>query len=111
MHDTSMANETLRCGGSTCVERASELTDVLSSRWAARVLEALYFSGRPLRFNEVQKSIDISRKELSRQLDKLESKGLISRKSFGNKAPYHVEYLLLPRGDSLLDVLQTLSES
>lgn len=61
----------------------------------------------PVRFNELQRYLDISDKTLSQNLKELEKDGLIHREVYP-QIPPKVEYSLTERGKSLMEVLDRL---
>ncbi|MCW6506455.1 winged helix-turn-helix transcriptional regulator [Lichenifustis flavocetrariae] len=80
--------------------------DRLGDRWTTLVLIAL--AGRPLRFNEIRRTVpDISKRMLTQTLRHLERDGMATRHVFPTKPP-SVEYRLSPLGISVLDPLSSL---
>lgn len=75
---------------------------LLSGKWAILILHEL--SSGPKRFNELQKSIDITQATLATQLKKLEAEGLISRIAYP-EVPVRVEYSLTEIGLEFSPVL------
>ena len=72
---------------------------VLAEKWTLLVLSQL--TQGPMRTAEIRRSVDgVSEKMLIQTLRKLESFGLVSRKSFP-EVPPRVEYRLTPLGRSL----------
>jgi len=72
---------------------------VLAEKWTLLVLSQL--ANRPMRTAEIRRSVDgVSEKMLIQTLRKLESFGLVSRRSFP-EVPPRVEYRLTPLGRSL----------
>lgn len=81
--------------------------DIIGNKWTALVLRDL-FSG-PKRFCELEKSVgSINPRTLSQRLDYLESKGIISKKSFA-EVPPRIEYALTTKGADLLPILQQMA--
>jgi DNA-binding HxlR family transcriptional regulator len=80
---------------------------LISNKWAVEILFAL--AEHPTtRFADLRRSLGrITAKELTRQLRKLESVGLINRRVYA-EVPPRVEYGLLPMGRSLLAPLEGL---
>ena len=72
---------------------------VLAEKWTMLVLSQL--AGGPMRTAEIRRGVDgVSEKMLIQTLRKLESFGLVSRRSFP-EVPPRVEYRLTPLGRSL----------
>ncbi len=72
---------------------------VLAEKWTLLVLSQL--TRGPMRTAEIRRSVDgVSEKMLIQTLRKLESFGLVSRRSFP-EVPPRVEYRLTPLGRSL----------
>ena len=72
---------------------------VLAEKWSLLVLAQL--SGGPMRTAEIRRRVDgVSEKMLIQTLRKLESFGLVSRRSYPELPP-RVEYRLTPLGRSL----------
>lgn len=72
---------------------------VLAEKWTLLVLSRL--TQGPMRTAEIRRSVDgVSEKMLIQTLRKLESFGLVSRRSFP-EVPPRVEYRLTPLGRSL----------
>ena len=79
----------------------------LSNKWSMLVLLTLKINGT-LRFKEIQQTIDdISQRMLTETLKKLETDGLIERKSY-NEIPPKVEYCLTELGKSLMPHIEAL---
>lgn len=72
--------------------------DVLANKWVLYVLGLLQGSGRPLRFNELRRSIEgVTQKSLTKTLRTLERDGLIDRRVYATVPP-RVEYRLTDLG-------------
>lgn len=79
------------------------------NKWALLVIHVLHENGST-RFNQLCKLIpDISTKVLSGTLQTLEADGLVSRTVFP-EVPIRVEYKLTQTGDSLVPIIQQLTE-
>lgn len=79
----------------------------LGNKWSMLVLLTLKINGT-LRFKEIQQTIDdISQRMLTETLKKLETDGLIERKSY-NEIPPKVEYCLTELGKSLMPHIEAL---
>ena len=84
-----------------------DVLDHIGDKWSMLVIFSL--AGRPLRFNELQRSVpDISKRMLTQTLRALQRDGLIARRVFATKPP-SVEYRLTALGDSLLTPLLALN--
>ena len=82
---------------------------VLSGRWRLRIAWQLWRSG-PLRFNEMQRRVgEISARTLSRELQDLESLGIIRRNVWPGKPPA-VEYFLTDQGRGISAVFSALCD-
>ena len=74
--------------------------DIISKKWALLIINVIGNQGT-LRFKELMEALNgISPKSLSDTLKKLESEGLIERKSFA-EIPPRVEYSLIEDGVEL----------
>lgn len=79
----------------------------LGNKWSMLVLLTLKINGT-LRFKEIQQTIDdISQRMLTETLKKLETDGLIERKSY-NEIPPKVEYCLSELGKTLMPHIEAL---
>jgi DNA-binding HxlR family transcriptional regulator len=74
------------------------VVEVLASKWVMYVLAALRHHRRPMRFNELRRTLDgITQKMLAQTLRALERDGLVSRMVYP-AVPPRVEYALTPLG-------------
>jgi len=79
----------------------------IGGKWKCVVL--WYLRNGALRFSELKRLIpDMTEKMLSIQLKSLCSDDLVERKSFGDKAPFRVEYHLTSFGKTLLPVIEAI---
>ena len=78
---------------------------LLAGKWAILILQKL--SEGTLRFNELQRQIDITQATLTNQLKALEAEGLIHREVFP-EVPLRVEYSLTPIGEQFRPVLESI---
>ncbi|MBO4219240.1 MAG: helix-turn-helix transcriptional regulator [Erysipelotrichaceae bacterium] len=84
-------------------------TAFFSHKWQLSVLTCLFDS--PKHFGEIlRQNPGISKKVLSANLRKLESKGVISRHSYTEGAVMRVEYSLTPQGEQLRGILKELTQ-
>ena len=82
-------------------------TAFFSHKWQLSVLTCLF--SRPLHFGEILRlNPGISKKVLSANLHKLESKGVISKHSYIDGAVMRTEYSLTPQGEQLRGILKEL---
>lgn len=82
--------------------------NVLSGKWKLKIL--WYISKGPIRFNELQKSLEkITTKTLTEQLRELESQDIILRTVYPSVPP-KVEYSLTDLGSTIQPVLAALCE-
>lgn len=85
------------------------ILDRFGDKWSVLVIIILGREGT-MRFNELNKTIgDISQKMLTVTLRTLEADGLVSREVFP-EVPPRVEYTLTPMGESLLPLIEDLSD-
>lgn len=81
----------------------------IGGKWKCVVL--WYLRNGSIRFSELKRLIpDITEKMLSIQLKSLQNDGLIERNSFGAKAPFRVEYHLTDFGESLIPVIDVITQ-
>lgn len=80
----------------------------IGGKWKCVVL--WYLRNGSLRFSELKRLIpDITEKMLSIQLKSLQKDDLIERRSFGKKAPFRVQYYLTDFGESLIPVIEAIT--
>lgn len=85
------------------------ILDRFGDKWSALVIIVLGNKGT-LRFNELHKTIgDVSQKMLTVTLRTLEADGLVSREIYA-EVPPRVEYSLTDLGESLLPIIDQLSD-
>ncbi|MBR1866640.1 MAG: helix-turn-helix transcriptional regulator [Lachnospiraceae bacterium] len=77
----------------------------LSGKWAILILHAL--ASGPMRFNQIQKEIDITQATLAAHLKNLESEGLLTRTVYP-EVPLRVEYELTDIGREFEPVLDSI---
>jgi DNA-binding HxlR family transcriptional regulator len=83
---------------------------VIGHRWTVQVLWTLDLADRPLRFRELQRSLEpITQKELTNRLRELEASGLVSRTVYA-EVPPRVEYRMTDLGQTLMPRLVALAE-
>ncbi len=80
---------------------------ILQGKWAILILHHL--SGKPVRFNELQRQIDVAQATLSTQLKSLEREGLIKREVYP-EVPLRVEYSLTDIGKEFMPVLEEIEK-
>jgi len=81
----------------------------IEGRWKAIILYELNIKGR-MRFTNLMNLIDgISPRMMSKQLKELEAEGMVMRHMYTTVPPC-VEYFLTPLGESVMPVLNALSE-
>lgn len=87
----------------------SAAMELIGGKWKSVILFHL-ISGKK-RYNELRKEIPtLNERTLSLQLKQLEADGLISRKAYFKKPPLKVEYSLTKFGESLITILQSITE-
>jgi DNA-binding HxlR family transcriptional regulator len=85
------------------------ILSVMGGRWKASILGFLLGAGS-LRYTELKKKLDgISERMLIVQLKELERDGLINRAAYAGVPP-KVEYSLTPKGLSLRNVVDAMSQ-
>ena len=80
---------------------------LLSGKWAILIMQSL--KDGAMRFNQIQKEIDITQATLTNQLRNLESEGLITRTIYP-EVPPRVEYELTDIGAEFKPVLDSIEE-
>ena len=78
---------------------------LLSDKWAILIMQELSTGAK--RFNQLQKSIDITQATLTNQLRTLEAEGLIHRELYA-EVPPRVEYSLTEIGEEFKPVLDSI---
>ena len=79
---------------------------LIGSKWKLLIMRNLL--ARPLRFNELQKSIDgISQKALTEALRSMEADGIVIRKAYP-EVPPRVEYSLTELGESMRPIIKAM---
>ncbi|MFS2222568.1 winged helix-turn-helix transcriptional regulator [Pantoea sp. B65] len=94
--------------GLSCGDKASGrlLLDQITDKWSVSILFAL--CSKPLRFNEIKRSMDgITQKSLTQCLRRLERNGIISRRVIPS-SQIAVEYSITPLGRTLEAPFQAL---
>jgi DNA-binding HxlR family transcriptional regulator len=87
----------------------SQVLEVIGHRWAVQILWSLHHADRPLRFRELQRSLEpITSKELTNRLRELEAAGIIHRRAYA-EVPPRVEYRLTESGQTLPPLLVALA--
>ena len=84
------------------------IVDLIADKWTLYVFKAIY-KGRN-RFGQLQRTFPkITRKMLTQTLRKMQRDGLIRRIDY-EEMPLHVEYVLTPLGEALLEHIYPLFE-
>lgn len=84
------------------------LLDQLADKWSVLILAAL--CPRPMRFNEIKRSLDgITQKALTQSLRRLERNGILARRVIP-ASQVAVEYSITPLGRSLEEPFRVLYE-
>lgn len=90
----------------TCPTR--QVVTQIGGRWSLLIISAL--EQRPLRFNQLKKTIEgISQKVLTQNLRTLERDGIVARQVFHTN-PVTVEYSLTEMASGLVDVIRQMRE-
>lgn len=96
-------------GSTPADDRVAQAVTLISKKWHPVIIQALLESG-PLRFNELQNSLDgISGKVLTDSLEDLQDNDLVVR-TVVSESPKRVEYDLTRAGRELQSVIETLAE-
>ena len=80
---------------------------LIGNKWKLLIMRNLLV--RPWRFNELQKSLNISQKVLTDNLRALEKDGIIIRTAYP-EVPPRVEYSLSDLGNSMRPIIKSLEE-
>lgn len=96
-----------KCDVETCPVQLT--ISLIANKWSVRILFALFQAqGNVMRFNELRRAlVNITQRELSRQLREFEAAGIVARKVYPVVPPM-VEYSLTPLGLSLDAPIQSL---
>jgi DNA-binding HxlR family transcriptional regulator len=80
--------------------------DIIGSKWTALIVHDL--SEGPRRFSELEHACPgISPRTLVERLRRLETEGILVRRSYPESPP-HVEYELTEKGDALLPIIRAM---
>jgi DNA-binding HxlR family transcriptional regulator len=91
---------------SECPVRAT--ADAIDGKWKPMIVNAL--KAKPLRFGQLLRALpEATRKVATQQLRELESEGIVTRTSFGNRWE-RVEYSLTGYGRTLVPVLTLMAD-
>ena len=86
----------------------SQVLAVIGHRWTVQVLWTLDLADRPLRFRELQRSLEpITQKELTNRLRELEASGMVHRTVYA-EVPPRVEYRMTELGQTIMPLLFAL---
>ncbi len=81
----------------------------IGGKWKTAILSHL--KDREKRYHELRKEMPtVTERTLSLQLKQLEEDGLVSRKVFARKPPLKVVYKLTPFGESIIPIIDTITE-
>lgn len=105
---TECIGDYVKLKGKTYPCTVSLTMDLIGGKWKAVML--YHLKNGPKRYNELRKEVpSITEMTLSLQLKQLEKDGLIHRKVYGKKPPIKVVYSLTDFGNSLLPVLDAIT--
>ena len=105
---TECIGDYVKLKGKTYPCTVSLTMDLIGGKWKAVML--YHLKNGPKRYNELRKEVpSITEMTLSLQLKQLEKDGLIHRKVHGKKPPIKVVYSLTDFGNSLLPVLDAIT--
>ncbi len=88
-----------------CLNTIKNVMNIFGGKWSFLVLEEL--RGGPKRFNQLNKSLNVSTKSLTDTLKHLEQHGIINREVFPT-VPITVEYSLTKKGTDFDQVLNAM---
>ncbi len=92
-----------------CGKSLSYTLSVVGGKWKWIILAILFENGVQ-RYGQIKKSIPpITHKMLSQQLKELEAERLVQRQEY-QQIPPKVEYSLTERGETLIPILELMSE-
>lgn len=93
------------------IECPAEKTIILiGNKWTLLIIRDLFMADRPLRYNELAKSLGkISSRTLSAKLKNMVNYGIIE-KDIIDDAPIKVEYSLTKKGRDLYQIKQLMAE-
>ena len=81
----------------------------IGGKWKSVIL--IHLVNKTKRYHELRKKIPtITERTLSIQLKQLEKDGLINRKVYSRKPPLKVEYSLTSYGETLIPLLEAISD-
>lgn len=88
----------------------SRIFELIGHRWSVQVLWLLNHVDRPLRFRELQRSLEpVTQKELTNRLRELEAASMVHRTVFA-EVPPRVEYQITEVGRSIMPLLFALAD-
>jgi DNA-binding HxlR family transcriptional regulator len=88
----------------------SQVLELIGHKWAVQVLGTLDQADRPLRFRELQRSLNrITQKELTNRLRELETSGMVHRRAYA-EVPPRVEYRMTELGRTIMPLMLALAE-
>lgn len=90
-----------------CLRSIRDVVDVFSGKWSFLVIEQLHIG--TMRFNELQKALEVSTKSLTDTLRHLEENGIIHRE-VKPTVPVTVEYSLTDKGRGFDNVLLAMKD-
>jgi DNA-binding HxlR family transcriptional regulator len=93
-----------RFGDMTC--SIARTLDIAGEPWSPLILRDVMVGTR--RFDDIQRSLGISRKVLAERLKWLVAQGVLERRAYSERPPRH-EYELTRKGWELCDVLMTIT--
>lgn len=107
LHEKTGGPPGLVCGaGCPC----RTVVDVLANKWVLYVLGLLRSADRPLRFSELQRSVEgVTQKSLTKTLRTLERDGLVDRRIYAT-VPLRVEYRLTDLGHEAGHLLAAIND-
>ena len=81
--------------------------DIIGNKWTALILRDI--AGGPKRFCLLEKTVgSINPRTLSKRLDDLEAHGIITKHAYA-EVPPRIEYVLTPKGEDLIPILQQMA--
>jgi len=104
VHDARSLRESLSSREQEQVETTvTELFDLLGKAHAMEILSLFAFADKPLRFSEIESTLEIVANTLSVRLQEFVAAGLLSRTKY-DEVPPRVEYRPTPKAEALFPV-------
>jgi DNA-binding HxlR family transcriptional regulator len=92
-----------------CPDLVRTALEVVAAKWSAPILIELSTAGGPVRYAALQRHLEITAKELAKNLRALEASGLVHRRVHPTVPP-GVDYAITPRGRDLMTAVGGLAD-